>query len=138
MTHYAKVHNGIVERVIVAEADFFKTFMDSSPGDWIQTSYNTRNGIHYAPNSNNPDGGVALRGNYAGVGYIYDAKNDVFYPPRPIDINGLLCNSWTIGAPTWTWTAPTPEPTATLPAGQFYNWDETNKLWVVIGPSTKS
>ena len=54
MAHYAKVNYGIVEKVIVAESDFFKTFIDSSPGSWIQTSYNTRGGIHYQPNSNIP------------------------------------------------------------------------------------
>ena len=79
MSHYAKVNNGIVVSVIVAEADFFTNghFVDTSPGTWIQTSYNTRGGVHYGQDGQ-PDGGVALRGNYAGIGYIYDATNDVF------------------------------------------------------------
>jgi len=47
MSHYAKVVTGIVTQVIVAEADFFDTFVDTSPGEWIQTSYNTRCGVHY-------------------------------------------------------------------------------------------
>ena len=67
MGHFAKVVDGKVVQVIVAEPDFFDTFVDSSPGQWIQTSYNTRGNVHYAPDSNEPDGGVALRGNYAGI-----------------------------------------------------------------------
>ena len=47
MSHYAKVVTGIVTQVIVAEADFFDTFVDTSPGEWIQTSYNTMCGVHY-------------------------------------------------------------------------------------------
>jgi hypothetical protein len=122
MSHYAKVLNGVVTQVIVAESDFFKTFVDTSPGQWIQTSYNTRGNVHYAPNSHTPDGGVALRGNYAGVGYIYDTTHDVFYPPSPYP-------SWTISASTnWTWTAPTPMPTD----GKQYTWDEATKSWTAV------
>jgi hypothetical protein len=122
MSHYAKVNNGIVITVIVAEADFFTNghFIDTSPGQWIQTSYNTRGGIHYDSNGQ-PDGGIALRGNYAGIGYIYDQVNDVFYPPQPYP-------SWTISSPNWTWTPPTPYPTD----NNFYNWDETTKTWVPV------
>lgn len=126
MSHYAKVVNGVVTSVIVADEDFFKTFVDTSPGTWVQTSYNTRGGVHYAPNSNTPDGGVTLRGNYAGIGYVYDSTNDVFYPPQPYP-------SWTISAPNWTWTSPTPYPTD----GNLYTWDETTKSWVAI-PTTTS
>lgn len=114
MSHFAKVTNGIVTQVIVAEKDFFKTFVDSSAGDWIQTSYNTIGGKH-------TQGGTPLRGNYAGIGYTYDRTNDVFYPPQPYP-------SWTIEAPTWTWTPPVPYPTD----DNRYNWDETTKTWVVL------
>ena len=76
MAHYAKVEDGIVTRVIVAEAEFFDTFIDSSPGEWIQTSYNTHGGVHL-------NSGVALRKNYAGVNYTYDAIRDAFISPKP-------------------------------------------------------
>lgn len=99
MAHYAKVVNGKVEQVIVADEDFFKTFVDSSPGAWIQTSYNTRGNVHYGQDGN-PDGGIAVRGNYAGVGYIYDSVNDVFYAPKPTE------NS-TLNTTTWLWETPT-------------------------------
>ena len=72
--------------------------MDSSPGQWVQTSYNTRGGVHYGPDGE-PDGGVALRGNYAGIGFIYDAERDVFYPPQPGP-------EWTLNTTTWLWEAP--------------------------------
>jgi hypothetical protein len=96
MSHYAKVLNGTVVQVIVAEADFFNHFVDSSPGTWLQTSYNTRGNIHYAPNSNTPDGGIALRGNYAGVGHTYSALHDVFYAPQPGP-------EYTLNTSTWLW-----------------------------------
>jgi len=127
MSHYAKVLDGKVIQVIVAEPEFFETFIDTSPGTWIQTSYNTRGGVHYDPNTNTPDGGVALRGNYAGVGYIYDSKNDVFYEPRPVDRNGLPCASWTISAPTWLWKAPVSYPTD----GKLYYWNEASLSWLL-------
>jgi len=119
MSHYAKVLNNTVIQVIVAEADFFDTFIDTSPGHWIQTSYNTRGGVHYGQDGQ-PDGGLALRGNYAGIGYVYDATNDVFYPPKPYP-------SWTIESPTWSWTPPIPCPTD----GKLYQWDESTKNWIL-------
>lgn len=75
MSHFAKVVNGIVTQVIVAEPEFFNTFVDSSPGQWIQTSYNTHGGQH-------PEG-RPLRKNFAGIGFTYDAERDAFIPPKP-------------------------------------------------------
>ena len=124
MSHYAKVTDGKVTQVIVAEADFFTTFVDSSPGQWIQTSYNTRGGIHYDPVNGQPDGGVALRGNYAGIGFVYDRTNDVFYAPQPFP-------SWTLNQTTWTWEAPVAYPTD----GKVYRWDEDTKNWVEVTPA---
>jgi hypothetical protein len=120
MSHYAKVNNGKVEKVIVAEADFFKTFIDSSPGQWIQTSYNTKGNVHYGQDGK-PDSGIALRANYAGIGYIYDQTNDVFYAPQ-------LYPSWILDKTTWLWNAPIPYPTD----GKQYQWNETIKNWELI------
>lgn len=116
MSHYAKVINGIVEQVIVAEADFIAMLSDAS--SWVQTSYNTRGGIHYGQDGN-PDGGVALRGNYAGIGYIYDATNDVFYPPKPYP-------SWIISESNWNWQPPIAMPNDE----KYYVWDEETQSWV--------
>ena len=121
MGHFAKVVDGKVATVIVAEAEFFDTYVDSSPGTWIQTSYNTRGGVHYKPDSNEPseDQSKALRGNYAGIGMIYDADNDVFYAPQPFP-------SWTLNNTTWLWEAPIPRPND----GKRYDWDESVQNWV--------
>lgn len=118
MSYFAKVLDGKVIQVISAEKEFFDTFVDTSPGTWIQTSYNTRGGLHYGQDGK-PDGGIALRANYAGVGYIYDQQNDVFYPPSPYP-------SWTISAPTWLWQPPVPYPND----GQRYGWDEATLSWI--------
>ena len=121
MAHYAKVVDGIVVNVISAEASFFDTFIDDSPGEWIQTSYNTRNGKHYAPNSNTADGGVALRKNYAGIGDTYDSVRDAFYGPKPY-------SSWILNETSCIWEAPVAYPNN----GKLYDWDEVNTEWVEI------
>ncbi len=95
MGHFAKVVDGKVTQVIVAEPEFFTTFVDSSPGEWIQTSYNTRGNQH-------TQGGTPLRGNYAGIGYTYDRENDVFYAPKPSD-------DATLNTETWLWEVPVVE-----------------------------
>ena len=112
MAHFAKVNNGIVKQVIVAEPEFFDTFVDSSPGQWIQTSYNTHGGVHAT-------GGTPLRKNYAGIGYSYDSQRDAFIPPKPFA-------SWTLNDDTCLWDAPTPMPTE----GGPYVWDEPTTSWV--------
>ena len=111
MSHYAKVVDGKVTQVIVAEAEFFDTFVDTSPGAWIQTSYNTQGNQH-------PEG-RPLRGNYAGIGYSYDHINDVFIAPKPF-------LAWTLNQTTWSWEPPTPHPED----GKFYQWDDTTRAWV--------
>lgn len=121
MGHFAKVVNGKVTNVIVAEPEFFDTFIDNSPGDWIQTSYNTRGNVHYDPVTGQPDGGVALRGNYASYGHTYDKENDVFYAPQPFP-------SFTLNTNTWLWESPVPYPTD----GKRYRWDEEILNWVEI------
>lgn len=131
MSHFAKVENGIVTQVIVAEQDVIDSGLFGT--GWLQTSYNTSGGVHYGSDGK-PDGGIALRANYAGVGYVYDAINDVFYESRPVDINGVLCESFIIGAPTWIWQNPVPPPsdmgTGTPP--KMYGWDETILNWVEL------
>ena len=123
MAHFAKVVEGKVVQVIVAEPEFFNTFIDSSPGTWIQTSYNTKGGIYYTPNTNDPDPdqSKALRKNYAGIGFSYDSQKDAFIPPKPFD-------SWSLNETTCNWEPPTPMPTE----GGPYKWDESNKTWIEI------
>jgi len=92
MAHYAKVLNGNVVNVIVAEPSFFDNFVDASPGTWIKTSYNTQGGVH-------ANGGTPLRGNFAGIGYSYDHVLDVFIPPKPAE------GQWVLNDKTFTWDA---------------------------------
>ena len=99
MTTFAKVNNGLVETVIVAESSFFDTFVDSSPGTWIETSEN-------------------IRKNYAGIGYSYDAGRDAFIPQKPYP-------SWTLDEDTCQWLSPTPYPDD----GKKYDWNESNQEW---------
>jgi hypothetical protein len=123
MAHFAKVLNGIVTQVIVAEPEFFNTFIDSTPGKWIQTSYNTREGIHYQTNSNTPseDQSKALRKNFAGVGYTYDEARDAFIPPR-------LYNSWNLNENTCRWESPIPYPND----DKSYKWNENITNWELV------
>ena len=107
MSHFAKIEDGIVTQVIVAE----QPFIDRQNGTWVQTSYNTHGNVHYGQDRQ-PDDGVALRANYAGIGYTYDADNDVFYEPQ-------LFASWTL-ADTWQWVCPLTYPDD----DKLYHWDE--------------
>ncbi len=111
MSHFAKVVDGIVTQVIVAEPDFFDTFVDSSPGQWMQTSYNTHGGQH-------PDG-RPFRKNFAGIGFTYDAQRDAFIPPKPYP-------SWVLDEESCLWVAPVPMPQD----GKAYGWDEATLSWV--------
>jgi hypothetical protein len=92
MSHFAKVVNGVVTQVIVAEPEFFDTFVDTSPGEWIQTSYNTFAGQH-------PEG-RPLRKNFAGIGYTYDRERDAFISPKPE-------GDWVLNEETCQWEEPT-------------------------------
>ena len=123
MGHFAKVNNGIVEQVIVAEPEFFETFVDTSPGEWIQTSYNTRGGVHYQADSNEPsaDQSKALRKNYAGIGFTYDNARDAFIPPKPYP-------SWTLNETSCLWESPVAYPTD----GNMYRWDEATTAWIQV------
>jgi hypothetical protein len=125
MAHFAKVENGIVTSVIVAEQDFINSGAVGDPSSWVQTSYNTRGGVHYDPNTGQPDGGAALRKNYAGIGYTYDPVRDAFYGPKPYD-------SWFLNETTCYWEAPVPMPAdaGTGEPPKMYLWDEEIVDWV--------
>jgi hypothetical protein len=122
MAHYAEVdENNIATKVIVVEQDFINSGAVGNSSNWIQTSYNTRGGIHYTPNSNEPDGGIALRKNYAGVGFTYDSDRDAFYASQPYP-------SWTLNEDTCQWDSPVPYPDD----DETYNWNEDNQNWELI------
>lgn len=102
MSHFAQIKDGIVQQVIVAEQDFIDSGAVGDAATWIQTSYNGK-----------------IRKNFAGIGYIYDAKRDAFIPPQPYF-------SWNLNENTCRW-----EPPVKMPAdGKMYAWDEKTKNWI--------
>jgi len=159
MSHFAKIDDdNIVTQVIVAEQDF----INSIEGKWIQTSYNTKRGIHICGGveyetepveakdavldsegevlhqaeeaveavyveGKSPedvgeiDGGVALRKNYAGIGYTYDEDLDAFHAPKPFA-------SWILNEDNCLWYAPVAKPGD----GKNYSWDEDSLAWVEV------
>lgn len=127
MAHYAKVINGIVMNVIVADQDFIDAGHAGDPSLWIKTSYNTRGNIHYQPDETGqlahqiPDNKPALRGNCASIGGHYDIVNDVFYDKQPF-------NSWVLNKNTWLWEAPIPMPQDE----NLYIWNESTISWDII------
>ena len=113
MSHFAKVKDGKVINLIVAEQDFIDNLVETEPGRWIQTSYNTHGGVHYDPITREPsaDQTKALRYNYGGIGFNYNETDDAFYEDQPFP-------SWTLNTTTYLWEAP-----ITQPDGAYY-WDE--------------
>lgn len=111
MAHYARVINGEVIQVIVADEDVINIGKLGNPETWYQTSYNTNRGTHP---ENRP-----FRKNFAGIGYTYDEERDAFIPPKPY-------SSFVLDEDTCTWDAPVAYPDD----GNFYLWDEDSGNWV--------
>ena len=131
MSYFAKVPTltngkGIVDNVIAAEQDFIDSGLEGESTMWWQTLYNTHGNVHYGQDGQ-PDGGVALRANYAGVGYtldttiVQDGVTGVFYAPQPYP-------SWILDTQTYLWQAPVPYPST----GGPYTWDEATQSWVAV------
>lgn len=133
MAHFAQLDDSnTVINVIVAEQDFIDSLDDAA--SWVQTSYNTRGGKHYAPNTREEDDGVPLRKNYAGIGFTYDPDRDAFIPPQDYP-------SWVLNEDSCLWEAPFAAPELTEQEtidGLFYVWDEAvhqtdnTKGWVLF------
>ena len=130
MSYFAKIPTitngkGIVDNVIAVEQNVIDSGLFGSPSLWWQTSYNTHGNVHYGQDGQ-PDGGVALRANYAGIGYtldttvVQDGVTGVFYAPQPYP-------SWILDTQTYLWQAPVPYPST----GGPYSWDEATQSWVL-------
>jgi hypothetical protein len=123
MAHFAEIdENNLVTRVLAITQENVDTGKWGTSSSWVQTSYNTRGGVHYAPNSNEPDGGVALRKNYASKGYTYDPTRDAFIAPQPYP-------SWTLDEDSCFWISPVAHP---MDGKGPYEWDEDGGEWVVL------
>ena len=116
MAHFAKVNQGLVVEVIVADQDYINNMVDTSPGTWIQTSYNTHGGVH-------SDDETPLRKNFAGVGNTYDADRDAFYDPKPYP-------SWTLNETTCIWECPVATPEDYVP--ENYEWNDSGRSWDAV------
>lgn len=131
MAHFAKVIGGVVQEVIVADQEFINSGHVGEPTQWVQTSYNTRGGKHYEPDSDteSADQTKALRKNFAGIGDTYDSTRDAFYKAQPY-------SSWTLNETTCIWEAPVDYPSVTtytensVTKDYHITWDETNTRWI--------
>ena len=130
MSHFAKLdENNVVTFVTVGrqEDDGLEAELTARTGDvYKQTSYNTYGGVHYTTDDDgnripSEDQSKALRKNYAGIGFTYDADRDAFIPPKPYD-------SWVLDEDTCLWVAPIPMPED----GEAYTWDEDAGDWVAV------
>ena len=101
MAHFAKIENGVVTQVIVAEQEFIDSGSLGDPTQWIQTSYNGN-----------------IRNTYAGIGYLYNEELDIFIEPKPFE-------SWSLDTETQSWKAPVDKPTD----DNFYIWNEETLSW---------
>ena len=135
MAHYAQLDS---ENVVVAvfvgrdEDDLAEGVTDwetyYAPEGYTvrQTSYNTRGGVHYNPETGLPseDQTKALRFNYAGIGYTFDPDKGTdggFIPPKPFE-------SWVLNEDTCLWVAPLPYPED----GANYTWNEELFAWEFV------
>jgi len=127
MAHFAEINgDNTVLRVIVAEQDFIDTGLLGDPARWIQSSYNTKAGVYYDPETNQPhaDQSKAFRKNFAAVGYTYDAERDAFIPPKRF-------LSFTLDEETCQWIPPIPYPIVEDENGirEKFRWNEITKSW---------
>lgn len=99
MPHFAKVENGVVTTVIVADQSFIDSGAVGDPTTWVQTSYNG-----------------STRKSYAGIGYLYISEIDAFVPPKPFE-------SWVLEEKSGRWVAPVPRP------DNDTIWDEETLSW---------
>ena len=144
MAHFAKLGaNGKVIQVLTMDNDkmlnadgvedetvgqqWLETHNNWPAQMWIQTSYNTIGNTHRSG-----DNSKAFRGNYAGIGYIWDEDNNIFWPQKPYA-------SWVKDTTTASWKSPigdapelTAEQTSQNEAGTnrwSYSWNEEGQSW---------
>jgi len=134
VSHFAKLdENNVVTFVTVGrqEDDGLEAELTARTGDvYRQTSYNTYGGVHYTTDDDgnrvpSEDQSKALRKNYAGIGFTYDADRDAFIPPQPFE-------SWVLDEDTCLWEAPVAYPED----GATYSWDEESGAWIEVTDET--
>ena len=127
MSHFAQIdENNVVQQVLVIDQEAVNTGNWGDPATWVQTSYNTRGGVYYTPNTStpHPDQSKAFRKNYAGIGFTWDGTG--FIPPKPAQFPSWVMNSF-----SYLWEPPVPTPEKPWPADVVgYEWDESSLSWV--------
>lgn len=122
MAHFAKVdNNNVVICVLVGRDEDDEKDLSASTGEiYLKTSYNTKGGIYYIPNSDIPaeDQTKAFRKNYASVGGIYSKELDAFIPLKEYE-------SWVLDTETCLWKSSIPKPDD----GYEYSWNESLLQW---------
>jgi len=101
-------------------------------GNWKQTSYSTRGGVHYTFSGENPnktitvseDQSKAFRWHYASTGYTYYPDRDAFISDKPYP-------SWILNGNIWE--APVAKPAE---YHELATWDEVNQTWIDYVPGT--
>lgn len=132
MSQFAQIdENNIVQRVLVIDQAEIDTGNWGDPASFFQTSYNTRGGIYYIPNTDtpDPDQSKALRKNFAGINYMWlpdGPEGEGFAPPKPYP-------SWVLNSFSYLWEAPVPMPVPNNPP--YYVWDEATVSWVIAPES---
>ena len=143
MAHFAKIGmNGKVIAVLTCGNNDMKNadgVEDESVGQqylerhnnwpapmWIQTSYNTVGNKH-----SSGDNSKAFRGNYAGIGYIWDEENNIFWPKKPYA-------SWVKNMTNAGWDSPIGDAPALTAEQTSQNTAKTNRwsyVWNEAGQS---
>ena len=108
MSHFAKVLDGKVEKVLRVAPEFVSELRESTPGRWIQTWKDA-------------NGASEKRYNFAGVGDLYDTEADAFHVSQPYP-------SWTLNTTTYRWEPPVAYPTD----GEVYEWNEETTSWDAV------
>lgn len=118
MAHWAEIdENNVVIRVTVGDNndpagdEGYSWLVNNLGGNWLKTSYNTRNGEHLL-------GGEPYRYNYASVNYVYVPEVDAFFEPKPYP-------SWLVDLENYYWKAPVPKPDSGM-----WEWNEEVGAWV--------
>ena len=115
MQHFAHITNGIVDQVIVIDAETLATGYWGDPSEWVETCQHTWGNKHR-------ENGTPLRKNFAEIGSTYDAEKDAFIPPKPYD-------SWVLNEETYVWEAPITKPKNTE---NPFVLNESLKNWVEL------
>jgi hypothetical protein len=113
MAHYAFLDEDNIVTEVITGKDESELIDGLSPEVWYG---NFRNQVCVRTSYNHN-----IRKQYAGIGYTYDATNDVFITPQPFE-------SWSLDE-NYDWQAPVERPAD----GKQYLWDEDEQAWVLAG-----